>query len=283
LRYATLINAIWSFGAGVGLITPITLGGPFQVPIFSTRWDQTGIALAIGIIVWSSAPTIKLSKNTAAIIFFTLTVFTQGSRASFVAFFIASTYLLFRKSPSNKSRLQSTLIALFGAYFVLFSYSSILSLAPPNSAVTRLTPQFTDINQSNTVSARYEAQSLLLDYWVESRAVLFGVGAGDEMVMKSGAIKYLSGSTDVRSPHSWPIGLLVRFGLVGVILWAYLPIKIMVKRRNTHELSNSIKFMLLAILATSLFGEIIESPFGSVPFCILLATLLSGTRKYESN
>lgn len=274
LRYATLINAIWSFGIATNLIHPIVLGGPFQVPLFSPRWDQTGMALAIGLIVWSGSERKNLRKSIPVIIFLILTAFLQSSRASILAFAFASLFVLLR--AKNRSKSQFTrFIVVFGVVLAAFLMQPKINLLlPQNSAVGKFSSQFTDLRQSNTVSARLNAQILILEYWKDSGKIMFGLGPGDEMVINSSAVLYLSGSPDVRAPHSWIVGLLARYGLVGFFLWSLWPVKLLLTRMRSSNFTNEVKVMVIAILICSFFGVIIESPFGSIPFCIFLAFIL---------
>lgn len=283
LRYATLINATWSLAATTGLISQISLGGVFQVPIFSTRWDQTGLALAIGVIAWSRFPTVQLPRNPLVLSLLFLTAISQGSRAGLIAYAIGGLYVLTRKTDNGIIPKMKIFFVLIFLLISFFGFSFIKTYAPANSALNRVNVQYTSLNQSNTVSARVNAQKLLIDYWLNSGKILFGVGPGDEMIIKSGSLIYLSGSPDVRSPHSWVVGLLCRFGIVGFLIWFFYPLRLLMSKRINGDFVADIKIILVAILFLAQFGVIIESPFGSIPFCILLAVLVVKKFEYESH
>jgi len=282
LRYSTLFNATWSFSVYVGLIAPISVGGLIQVPIFTSRWDHTGTVLAIGLLVWSSVPNLNLNANKIILFFLAAVLVLQGSRAGLIAGLIATMYIIFKNNKQSKFRLAKNLLRVFLFVIVFSNLQTVFSVLPADSSVQRaLSPKEFDLNRNSTATARLKAQELLIDYWASSNRLLTGVGAGDQMVINSYAIRYLSGSVDVRSPHSWPIGLLCRFGIVGFIIWSYLPAKLLISRRLAGNNTRDIKVMSVLILSASLVGVIIEAPFGSIPFCILIAILLSRKKSLE--
>ncbi len=284
LRYSTLFNATWSFSVYVGLIAPISVGGPIQVPIFTSRWDHTGIVLAIGLLVWSRFPNLNLNSNKIILIFLAVVLVLQGSRAGLIAGLIATIYIIFKINKQSKFQLAKNLFKLI-LFVILFSnLQTVSNVFPSGSSIQRvLSPREFDLNLNNTATARLNAQKLLIEHWADSNLLLTGLGAGDQMVRNSYAVQFLSGSDDVRSPHSWPIGLLSRFGIVGFIIWSYLPAKLLFSRRLTGSNMRDVKVLLVMILFASSVGVIIEAPFGSIPFCIFIAILLSRKRSRAQN
>lgn len=284
LRYSALFNAIWTFSVHTGLIAPISVGGLIQEPIFVTRYDHSGMVLAIGLIAWSNVPNLNLNANKIVLIFLAVVVTLQGSRAGLIASMIATVYIIFKNNKRSKFRFAKNLLKVFLLLIVFSNLQTLSNVFPAGSSVHRaLSPTASDLNRNSTATARLNAQKLLIDYWASSNKQLTGLGAGNQMVINSYAIRYLSGSVDVRSPHSWPVGLLCRFGILGFIIWSYLPAKLLINRKLTGSNIGDIKVMLAIILLTSSLGVIIEAPFGSTPFCIFIAILLSRKRSRAQN
>lgn len=284
LRYSTIFNATWSFSVYVGLIAPISVDGLIQVPIFTSRWDHTGTVLAIGLIVWSNVPNLNLKANKIILTFLAVVLVLQGSRAGLIGGLIATIYIIFKNNKQSKFQLAKNLLKVF--LFVIFfsNLQTVSNVFPSGSSIQRaLSPREFDLNLNNTATARLNAQKLLIEHWANSNLLLTGLGAGDQMVRNSYAVQFLSGSADVRSPHSWPIGLLSRFGIVGFIIWSYLPAKLLISRRLAGGNMRDIKVFSVIILFASSVGVIIEAPFGSIPFCIFMAILLSRKKSRAQN
>lgn len=110
-----------------------------------------------------------------------------------------------------------------------------------------------------------------------------GVGFGPNFMEDSLAILSLVGShdADVRSPHNWLVGSLARLGYVGLVLVGSLLLAMLREAwRLRRRLADDDLVMLSvitpgAIFVTAVFGVVLESPFGAIPFFWFAGILLS--------
>lgn len=282
LRVATLGHALWSLPASLGILLPIEIGTVFMVPIFSTRWDHSGFALAVGLIVWYQHEILNLKGNIYALILIMLAAILQGSRAGLLAclFSLVAISINFfvqekRSQNMNLSNFKfipflAVLLLFLTLFFPLFS-----KLIPESSSLSRLgVVQLSEeaiAGGQGTARGRAYAQQKLMEWVKNQNKNLIGVGPGVEMVAESGAVYNLSGSLDVRSPHSWVYGCLARFGFLGLFIWSMV---LYLARRNEKDTLNPFNFpncLVISLLITAAFGVMIESPFGSLPLAFLLA------------
>ena len=279
VRFATLFHIFWLLPVLLGILKPLTIGGPFGIPIFSDRWDQSGIAIATGLLAWQGFPEYKLFSNNFLRMLFIICGLFQWSRASLIAILISLLISLKTKSKKPNSQVQRNF-----SFPILFAYSAVIfvlllpalaPLFPANSVLNRL--GITNFSESlisgaaDTADARKISQNLLLE-WVKNRnQLLLGVGPGTEMVLESGAYLYLSGDQKVRSPHSWLYGGICRFGFVGFAYWLLLLLNGFKPHFKISKLLNPPFCFVLPILIVSLFGVIVESPFGSLPLVFFTA------------
>jgi len=282
LRVGTLGHALWAVPVSLGILHPLDLGGIFMVPIFSNRWDHTGFALAVGLIVWYQHKVIGLKGNIFVLIFILLAAILQGSRAGLLASLfsllaLSVTFLLPEKSSqslgSRDFRFVPILALLIFIVVLFFPYFS--KFIPENSALSRIgVLQLSDkaiAGGQGTARGRDYAQKNLMDWVKNQNKEFIGVGPGVEMVAESGAVSNLSGSLGVRSPHSWLYGCLARFGILGLFIWSLI---LYLARLSEHDSVNPFKFpncLVVSLLITSAYGVMIEAPFGSLPLAFLLA------------
>ena len=278
IRWASVLNAIWANLVSLGLIHEITCANFCGVPIFAARTDHSSMVFAIGIIAWADFPRYQQKGNYFALVFLLVSSVLNHSRAGLLAVLFAVLVVLaivLRDRgirTRTTSRFLLTVLIIFPAVAIFLPAARLL---PSDSAISRaFSPSIIlEISgtQSGTARARIEAQSLLLHWVSERNEMIFGVGPGTEMVLDSGAVRDLSGQPDVRSPHSWPIGAISRFGVFGFILWLSILLIHMRRKAGSQNyrrtLANS---FTICILIVSLFGVIIESPFGSLPLAIFL-------------
>lgn len=282
LRIATLGHALWAIPASLGILKPIEIGGIFMAPVFSTRWDHTGFALAVGLIVWYQHEAIEMKGSGFVLVIILLAAILQGSRAGLLACLfslLAIAISFFSSVKESKSLIQrkfkfipflaaSTIVLIL--LFPMFS-----RFIPENSSLSRI--GIVQISEravaggQGTARGRDNAQQRLMA-WVETQnRRLIGVGPGVEMISESGAVSSLSGSLDVRSPHSWLYGSLARFGFLGLFMWSLI---LYLARLSEKDALNPFKFpncLVISLLITAAFGVMIESPFGSLPLAFLLA------------
>jgi hypothetical protein len=123
---------------------------------------------------------------------------------------------------------------------------------------------------SGTATARIEAQKLLTGWLYQNRLEFLGAGPGREMVLESNAYMFLSGKRDVRSPHSWFYGNFGRFGYLGLILWHLICILFIRAQKSRLQVFDLPANILIVIYLIALFGVVMESPFGILPFSFFL-------------
>lgn len=288
VRITTLFHLAWSSAIFLNFLKPFSLPFFFGIPIFTTRWDQTGFVIAIGLVAWSGYSKYQLKGNNLVRFGFLLLAFTQGSRAGLLAFALALLWVFlhstfWEKEPSvmRKDTFLKFLLIL-GVISVLL-LPSLIRFLPENSALGRIgilkISESAKANADGTASGRSIAQDKLLT-WVELRnQTLLGVGPGVEMVYESGAFLSLSGSIEVRSPHSWPVGALARFGEFGFCLWV-LAIYL-ISRFRFMDVRHPGFSWTISILLTSIFGVIIESPFGSLPLIFFICCLRTNRKEIQ--
>ena len=64
VRLATFFGAIWTDLVMVGILKEFSAPQQFSgVPIFSARWDHSGISICIGLLLWGSFPRVKMKEN----------------------------------------------------------------------------------------------------------------------------------------------------------------------------------------------------------------------------
>jgi hypothetical protein len=259
-----------------GVLKEFTISNLTGIPIFSQRPDHFGFVAAIGIIVWCDK---KFNKFFApfmrnAIVFvFLLEVALLPGRAGSLAAIFGVIYLVI--SPDRNSQRNRALgrRIIYGILMLVIVGSTISAFLPEQSALKRsgLIPgsQISRSSGQGTADARITAQKRVIEWTFENNFEVFGAGPGLEIVLESGAYKSLSGAVDVRQPHNWWVSLFSRFGFFGFFYWIFLVTYYLgpLKRSNFMQPRT---FILGAILITSTFGVILESPFGLIPFYFFL-------------
>lgn len=281
-RTSVLLCAIWSDAVMLEILHPITINPVLSnVPIFSPRWDASGMSLCIGVFLWRSHPGLRLKGNLLIRTFLVLSILLLYSRASLVALFLLFIIIgiqsIFERtvSKSQVSRKKYLQIAyLFAITFLFLQY--FLGSLPENSSFNRIgissvqsVESILDHNKtSGTARGRLLAQRALIN-WVDTNDLqLVGSGAGSDMMIQSGGFMYLSGERDVRAPHSWPVSCYARFGILGFLFWHISVFTLLQRPLSIFNYSITIT---LIIYIVSLFGVILESPFGAMPFSFFLA------------
>ncbi len=127
-----------------------------------------------------------------------------------------------------------------------------------------------------TSRARLQAYRYVTDYAFDSPGrAAFGVGFGPDYLTESGAAAILEGTTftGVRAPHNFVLGTLARLGLVGVALQLLLVVvstacaaTALRKRSGSEVEAVLVLSLLVALPVAGLFGVIMESPFGAIPW-----------------
>jgi hypothetical protein len=280
LRLASVIHMSWFLPSSLGLLNPLNIPTISQIPLFTERADHSGIAMGIGVVAWSAFPTLKLQPNYFVI---SLCIFAAGigrSRAGlFTALLALLLHFFFKEKLHTRVKMKERFILVLGmmlaALTMLFS-AQFSSIATGDSSLARagIVGGFDESveNGNNTSRARLLAAKSLINWVSDNDMQLFGAGPGREMVYQSGAVRFLSGNSEVRSPHNWFLGLYSRYGIIGFIYWCALIGQILFLGRDKNsQLQQTLQALVLIICFCSSFGVIMESPFGSLPMAIILA------------
>jgi hypothetical protein len=136
------------------------------------------------------------------------------------------------------------------------------------------------VNATKTQSARNSAWRIIIEDWQNS-AFWMGYEPGFNFVEQTGAVRYLSGSSEVRWPHNFWISLFVRNGfIVGTLVsFVFIYLFFVLTRFLLHFSDNLLyvqaAVLVISIIVVSSFGVVLESPFGYIPFAVSLAFLIA--------
>jgi hypothetical protein len=283
IRYATLLGAIWTNLVMLNVLKEFSASTQFAgVPIFSARWDHSGMSICIGILLWGSFPKAELKESQIIRFFLLFSILLQYSRASYVGLFfvLLSIYFVDKARRKIKSNNKSQFLTSFLIFAILGlpAFFLFAPIFPENSALNRigisniLSPSklINETKDSGTTRARIDAQRVLNEWVHQNNLQFFGAGPGREMLLESKAFTYLSGALDVRSPHSWFYGNFARFGYLGLIYWHAICLLYLKSQNLAVRIFDVPINILFAIYIIAAFGVIMESPFGILPFSFFL-------------
>jgi hypothetical protein len=275
MRIGVIVSLIWTIPVTAGAIGPLAVFPSFfGVPIFTHRFDLTGIILAIGIIVFGEFENCELRASKFLIAICVILGMLQSSRAATIAVLLAVIYSFSRSSTYAKSRIF-ILAPIIGGILICIMVISPSLIEPllNKSSLTRFgligNDTLASIGASHTSEARIRAAGKLLSWFDGRHEKLLGVGPGTEMVQLSGAVTDLSGSLEVRAPHNWFIGLFVRYGYFGTLIWLLIVLGGFFRSHNQDLLPWKTLVIILCVVAS--MGVIVESPFGSLPLSFLVS------------
>lgn len=285
LIFVGFAHLSWAIPSARGLISPVYLGGIFQEPLFGVRTDQTGFVISIALLAcfYRIGQSIKLKQSIITAVCLSISVVFFNSRASLIAVAFSLLFGLIYLFKSNSLTLRhriSPIVSLGFIFLALILFLNVFQIdLPEDSSLKRVGLIYSSTGEGQnsaywTRKGRENAQSLLIEWTKKNHMVWFGAGPGREMLLESGAVRYLSGDLTVRSPHSWPISLLARFGIIGAGLWVGVFLKFFTQNDMFHRGLKILAFPRSAvypIIITSLFGVIVESPFGMLPLVVFLA------------
>lgn len=196
-------------------------------------------------------------------------VLEAGSRAALLALLAALVLVALVEAP-KLVRIPKRVAAVAGVGAVL----AVLAVVPQTGAYERLVGGTAVGNEAaGTASARQRAYELVVDYLVDEPSRLaVGVGFGPDFLQDSGADGQYEGTVyqDVRSPHNYLLGTLARLGAPGVLLllWVVVLAATRFRRAVQERVEGAVLagLVVTCFLVVSLFGVVLESPFGAVPF-----------------
>ncbi|TDT18500.1 hypothetical protein BDK89_4121 [Ilumatobacter fluminis] len=279
IGYASMVHLAWYLPTRVGVLNEVAIPAISDVPIFSIRNDFDAVVTAfagVWILMWSR---VGLVGRTLVAAVCAALVVSGPSRAGLVggAVLLVGTCVL--KRPL-RHRMHGHLVATaaFCAGAVTATYLALRG-SLPGWAVSagRLAGTGNDLSASSTTSARVEAWRQIWIYTNErDLRIALGDGFGSDVVRDSGAQALLSGSETVRQAHNVLFTWLGLVGLIGVSLVAVgVAIMCLVSFRGGRGSSRQAVTAALpvSLLATSLIGVVLESPFGYQVF--VLSVVLS--------
>jgi hypothetical protein len=297
LRIACWLHLSWALPAALGLLAPTRIlpGAVAGQPFFQLRDDIDASILVLTILIATLGLGTRLPAKGWNVILFIASLValaSQSSRTGIIGLFFAAGAAMLISRPWRKDAVHFAARAISVLLAVWLFLAAVLMLPAylPNAGVlARIglgsgyeSTQLAD-GAAGTANARWLAWKLLVDYTnsVPTR-VLLGAGPGSDVVAESGALAHLSGDPSVRAPHSWPVGLYARFGLVGVSLWVSA-VFFLVRRRYDIDQEFARRQgparptqavwvgLMLSLLVAACLGVVIESPFGALPFSLACA------------
>ena len=273
VRFASIFMSVTVLGHISGVLNPVDMGT--EVAVFTPRPDVDNTVLGLGILAFGGWGTSGRPRRVVQAGFLVLAAMNY-SRAGLLAALVCVAVALLRE---RRQLLGPWVIAL------LLTAGSVIGLAvllwpatpgtPPAIAAPEAVVRLMESDlASGTTEARLLAWRHLLAYTQTQGNTFAGAGPASQPVIDSGAVAYLSGSTDVRAPHNWFVGVVAYHGIIGLIAWCVAYGRVLVPR-NLQGNSLLPGAAILAYLTASLFGVVIESPFGSLPMAIMAAWMLA--------
>jgi hypothetical protein len=274
---AACAHSLWFVPAMAGSLTPIDFHIIAGTAIFTVRGDLDILicGVAIGYCIVGS-DRLALLRTVWALLS-AYGCLTQGSRGGLIgASLIIATVVMASKSWRNPR--NGYLYVIAG--FILAALATLwvwLSHDVPTWASTlrKLIPQPGSVEAqraSNTTNARLDAWQDIADFTTSDRArALFGSGFGSSVNLDSGAVRYLSGDPNVRAAHNFVVTWFGELGFIGTALAMTLVFCLLYLSRRPPGRSASWtvgRGLQLGLLAASLVGVILESPFGYMLFIL---------------
>lgn len=289
------ITVVVLFPALASVMPLSSPGSP--VAVFSIRTDADGVLLAVT--AARSVRRLLLRTSRARVdvpcLLASLYVLSQlPSRSSLLALLLCLALVIFGvvRAARFQGRQANALLAALPLTCLL-----LLAALPSTSAGNRLVGAIDPAleRQTNsqdsgrgTVDARVRSWGILLDYANDTLPrFAVGVGFGPDYMARSGAERALTGREDleVRAPHNFLIGSYLRLGVLGLVLALALMssvasrVYLVAARPARSEVE-----MLAALIASgfalgAVFGVLLESPFGAVPFYWSLGIIVAATTR----
>ncbi len=283
LTWALGFHAAWGVvaiqlgNASAGLFTVPLIGAP----VFQIRPDIDGALLSIAagllmrhLVISGKRPVLTV----LAIIWCSYGVAHLPSRASLLTLVVCLVvvFVSVRSVGSTSRRLVVGLVAIVAVGAGL----AVLPATDPGQRIlaTIGVQEATTVNQQSaqgTFRARQKTWAGV-NYWSQQDPVrrVFGSGFGNNFLDESRVTAYVAGTDyeNVRSPHNWFIGTLARLGLVGLFLalltMGHLGFTVwrIRSRMATDPLLMLAGLTVASVFTVSMFGVVLEAPFGAVPF-----------------
>lgn len=276
LTITLLAHAAWAIPAMLGVLSMIELPANFfGQPVFSVRADVDVPLLAGSVVLvfhrWGTRP--------ATVVFLVLAAgaaTAQTSRAALVGSVIAAVVFAFVRGHLRGAQGVMRVLAVLpiAALIVLVLLPRLSSSSDQfdSGALARAGVYGgaeAAAGGEGTAHGRFESWGILIGKYAEQGYPPLGLGAGAEIVRDTGAVRYLSGATDVRAPHNWWIHSFVRTGYIGLLLWIMLLVT-GARSCASHRKGKDVSFnrgmgalLMTSMCLTSTLGVVVEAPFGS--------------------
>jgi O-antigen ligase len=280
LKSAMKIHLIWvSFSVLTGNIFGF-LQGSFLINagLFSVRpdFDSAMIAVYCAILLIELFAKFKIS-NLFFLLVGVFAVTSLQTRAGLLALFSCFTLAILYLVRTGKF----TIVWSFVSLGILILFPIVFSFSPAVSRLLITLGIYTDDSSAfeassfGTINARNLVWQGVMD-WTSSNELrqIFGSGFGNDFLVQSATLIYLDDSqmNGVRSPHNWFLGTYARLGIIGLTLAIVLyVVAIFQAIRMAYDgmlknFSLMSSLILVALLPVCLFGVVLESPFGAIPF-----------------
>ena len=282
--YAALAaHAAWYCTVVLGLIDPATTVMLAEgAPLFSTRPDFDaaifGISIAFALHQIAFGPRPKSAGAIAAMVgFIAVNAFPlskQHSRSGLLAAAIASGIVIaswvLRGRVGTANHRQLLLRGAISTGAIVAAVAALLLTVPGQRLVGGLEAG----EASGKSSARVSVYKGLAGWLTDSPALtVFGVGYGPNILARSKTVHLLEGTEfqNVRSPHNYLLGTWARLGLIGAALAAALlvaGVRLAIRQLGEQGQPADTLAALIALTmpVVALFGVILESPFGAIPY-----------------
>lgn len=277
-------HAIWYLAATQGVVDPARTWRLAEgAPVFSTRPDFDGaifgMAIAFAVHQIAFGPRPRGGRQVAAISAFVavnaLCLGQQHSRsgllaAAIVVSAVVGAWLLRGRSRTASSRAVAVR-SVVATVAVVGAVLALMFTVPGRRLVGGLD---SGSQAGGTTHARRLVLEGISDWLLESPVLTtVGVGYGPNILARSETIRHLEGTefTNVRSPHNYLVGTWARLGLIGALLAAALFVAagrlgLLLLSRRTNPADVLAALVVITIPVVALFGVILESPFGAIPY-----------------
>lgn len=295
---ALALRTVWVFVSVTwpGFAAHMPVVAPAQgLTLFKTRGDLESAVVA----VFGAWMLVKLATGSRhpvwaflAAVMAWVTVLSTESRAAVLGAGTIGALTLFAVLKSREVHRGRQMVAAMSIPVLL---AAVVLLLPATTVGQSLGGTFTpdstsaaSLSAQGTTQARERTWQYLWDYSQETTPrFAFGVGYGPNFMAETSALTLLTGASgevesNPRAPHNYALNTLLRGGLVGVALMLWLAVAIIMRAlrlalRLPHDpLLFLATMMCVGLMIPALFGVILESPFGAVPFFwgagVLLAT-----------
>lgn len=180
---------------------------------------------------------------------------------------------------ADTTPLRKALVLLASPLVLLLLIATVPHTTSGARLLSNFAPQAVPASEAaeGTTRAREETWVQVWNYTTESPArALVGVGFGPDFMADSGALQTLrhhpKTSMSTRSPHNYLVGSFARLGTVGILLLGGILVRLgaAVVRALRHIPDSPVllisTLIVVGIFWTAVFGVVLESPFGAVPF-----------------